>query len=66
MKRIVYLVTIVTLAMVSCTMSSCIKLPMYYVDHSGILTYNRQTGQLEFVWEYKGAQDSAKIDSLKK
>lgn len=66
MKRIVYIMTYVIAIMVTCTMTSCIKLPLYYVDHSGILTYNRQTGQLEFLWEYRGAQDSVKQDTIKR
>lgn len=48
------------------TLTSCFKTPLYYVMSNGILTYNRQTGQLELLWEYNGGGDSLRTDTIRK
>lgn len=49
-------------------LSSCTPNRFFLINSEGILTYNRHTGQLEFMWQTKCAKgDSvsvAKCDSL--
>ena len=49
-------------------LSSCSPSRFFLINSEGILTYNRHTGQLEFMWETKSAKgDTAsvvKCDSL--
>ena len=48
--------------------SSCTPTRFFLINSEGILTYNRLTGQLEFMWQTKSAKgdtiDVVKCDSL--
>ena len=48
--------------------SSCTPTRFFLINSEGILTYNRLTGQLEFMWETKSARGDSvsvvKCDSL--
>lgn len=49
-------------------LSSCTPSRFFIINSEGILTYNRHTGQLEFMWQTKSAKgdtiDVVKCDSL--
>lgn len=49
-------------------LSSCSPNRFFLINSEGILTYNRHTGQLEFMWETKSAKGDSisvvKCDSL--
>ena len=49
-------------------LSSCTPSRFFVINSEGILTYNRHTGQLEFMWQTKSAKgdtnDVVKCDSL--
>ena len=49
-------------------LSSCTPSRFFVINSEGILTYNRHTGQLEFMWQTKSAKgdtiDVVKSDSL--
>lgn len=49
-------------------LSSCTPSRFFIINSEGILTYNRHTGQLEFMWQTKSAMgdtiDVVKCDSL--
>ena len=49
-------------------LSSCTPSRFFLINSEGILTYNRHTGQLEFMWETKSAKGDSvsvvKCDSL--
>lgn len=49
-------------------LSSCTPNRFFLINSEGILTYNRHTGQLEFMWQTKGVKgdtiDVVKCDSL--
>lgn len=49
-------------------LSSCTPSRFFVINSEGILTYNRLTGQLEFMWQTKSAKgdtiDVVKCDSL--
>ena len=64
MKRIV-LVLILGFAILC---QSCTPSRFYLINSEGILTYNRHTGQLEFMWQSKSAggdtMSVVKCDSL--
>lgn len=49
-------------------LSSCTPNRFFLINSEGILTYNRHTGQLEFMWQTKSAKgdtiDVVKCDSL--
>lgn len=48
--------------------SSCTPNRFFLINSEGILTYNRHTGQLEFMWQTKSAKGDSvsvvKCDSL--
>lgn len=58
------LLSIIIIALMMVTLVSCIRTPLYWVTSSGILTYNKNTGQLEVLWDYKGHSDTLRLDSL--
>lgn len=64
MRRIVLSIVIVSL----CLLTSCTPSKFFLINSEGILTYNRHTGQLELLWQTKGAKgdttDVVKCDSL--
>ena len=64
MKRIVLSFTIIGLL----GLSSCTPSRFFLINSEGILTYNRHTGQLEFMWQTKSAKgdtiDVIKCDSV--
>lgn len=49
-------------------LSSCTPNRFFLINSEGILTYNRHTGQLEFMWQTKSAKGDStsvvKCDSL--
>lgn len=49
-------------------LSSCTPNRFFLINSEGILTYNRHTGQLEFMWQTKSAKGDSvsviKSDSL--
>lgn len=49
-------------------LSSCSPNRFFLINSEGILTYNRHTGQLEFMWQTKSAKGDSisvvKCDSL--
>lgn len=49
-------------------LSSCSPNRFFLINSEGILTYNRLTGQLEFMWQTKGVKGDSvsvvKCDSL--
>ena len=49
-------------------LSSCTPSRVFVINSEGILTYNRHTAQLEFMWQTKSAKgdtiDVVKCDSL--
>ena len=49
-------------------LSSCTPSRFFVINSEGILTYNRHTGQLEFMWQTKSVKgdtiDVVKCDSL--
>lgn len=49
-------------------LSSCTPNRFFLINSEGILTYNRHTGQLEFMWQTKSAKGDTisvvKCDSL--
>ena len=51
MKRIV--LSLVFIGFLVCT--SCTPSRFFIINSEGILTYNRNTGQLEFMWQTKSA-----------
>lgn len=62
-KRVLSFVIIGLLGLSSCTPNR-----FFLINSEGILTYNRHTGQLEFMWETKSAKGDSvsvvKCDSL--
>jgi hypothetical protein len=64
MKKIVLSFTIIGLL----GLSSCTPNRFFLINSEGILTYNRHTGQLEFMWQTKSAGGDSvsvvKCDSL--
>lgn len=62
MKK-VYLIIILGICVLS---QSCTRWPQLIIgDSSGILTYNRHTGQLEVLWEKHAQVVSPQADSVK-
>lgn len=49
-------------------LTSCTPSRFFLINSEGILTYNRHTGQLEFMWQTKSAKgdtiDVVKCDSI--
>lgn len=64
MKRIVLCFVIIG----GLVLSSCTPNRFFLINSEGILTYNRHTGQLEFMWQTKSAKGDSvsvvKCDSL--
>lgn len=61
-----FVLGIVIIGFLVCT--SCTPSRFFLINSEGILTYNRHTGQLEFMWQTKSAKgdtiDVVKCDSL--
>ena len=43
---------------------SCSPAKLLWYSSNGIMTYNRQTGQFEVLWENNGAGNTAKCDTV--
>lgn len=52
MRKFVFVFVLVALVATSMFFSSCTPARWYLVNSEGILTYNRQTGQLELMWSH--------------
>lgn len=46
------------------TFTACSPTRLFLIDHSGVLTYNRNTGQLDIIWEWKERPTVVERDSV--
>ena len=44
--------------------SGCSPTRLFLIDHNGVLTYNRNTGQLEIIWEWRERPNGVGRDSV--
>lgn len=44
--------------------SGCSPTRLFLIDHNGVLTYNRNTGQLEIIWEWRERPNGVERDSV--
>lgn len=44
--------------------SGCSQTRLFLIDHNGVLTYNRNTGQLEIIWEWRERPNGVGRDSV--
>lgn len=69
MKRRIYLMLIVVAMVIVTTISSCYPHKWFIVNSEGILSYDRNKGTFELLWQTKSAGNSAdsgtvKVDSI--
>lgn len=69
MKRRTYLMLIVVAMVIVTAISSCYPHKWFIVNSEGILTYDRNKGTFELLWQTKSAGNSAdsgtvKVDSI--
>ena len=63
MKRLVfYFLGMLFVGMTLCT--SCTPSKLLWFSSSGIMTYNRNTGQFEVLWENNGQGNAVKCDTV--
>lgn len=44
--------------------SGCSPTRLFLIDHNGVLTYNRNSGQLEIIWEWRERPNGVERDSV--
>lgn len=63
MKKVVSFLILVMIVTSPMMLNSCAPARWYLVNSEGILSYNRQTGQLELMWYHHS--EGAKTDTAK-
>ena len=59
MKKVILLSVLIIVLV-----SGCSPTRLYLVDHNGVLTYNRNSGQLEIIWEWRERPNGVGRDSV--
>ena len=59
MKKVILLSVLIIVLV-----SGCSPTRLYLVDHNGVLTYNRNSGQLEIIWEWRERPNGVERDSV--
>lgn len=50
--------------LISVLVSGCSPTRLFLIDHNGVLTYNRNSGQLEIIWEWRERPNGVGRDSV--
>lgn len=58
MKRSRFVIIIILFAVAALGVTSCHPAKLFLLSSEGIVTYNRNTGQFEMVWDYKSKATS--------
>lgn len=59
MKKVILLSVLIIVLV-----SGCSPTRLYLIDHNGVLTYNRNSGQLEIIWEWRERPNGVERDSV--
>lgn len=62
-KLFIFSLVISYVVLVFCLLTSCRPLNLYLVESEGIFTMNRQTGQMELLWQTKAKSGESVTDT---
>lgn len=57
MRKVIYVFILISIVFVT-TLTSCVSPKWFWLSSSGIMTYNRHTGQFEVLWENSVKQEN--------